>query len=74
MDVGQRFLVFSGVPNISTHEHCCFIIDFTWWVENDAEITSWLLKNIGVNNFKLEGIVLQFTTAELQSFFLLTWS
>lgn len=73
MDVVQRFIVFEVLPNTFTFEHCCFIVDFTWWVENDAEITSWLLKNIGVNNFKLDGVVLGFSTAELQSFFLITW-
>ena len=74
MVVGQRFVVFQGIVSCFTYEHCCFIVDFTWWVENDAEITSWLLKNIGVNNFKLDGVVLQFKTEELQSFFLLTWN
>lgn len=73
MDVEQRFVLFHGIPNIAYYEYCCFIVDFTWWVENDAEITSWLLKNIGVNNFKLDGIILQFRFEELLSFFLLTW-
>jgi hypothetical protein len=73
MDVAQRFIVFQNLTHTFAFEHCCFIVDFTWWVENDAEITSWLLKNIGVNNFKLDGIILGFATAELQCFFLLTW-
>jgi hypothetical protein len=73
MDVGQRFIIFENASTVTIYEHCCFIIDFTWWVQHDAEITSWLLKHIGVNNFKLDGVVLQFSTAELQSFFLLKW-
>ena len=59
------------IPSLQINGKWSLIIgDYTYWMNNEVELENWLVQN----DVTREGMVLQFDTEELRTWFVVRWS
>ena len=69
----ERFLIIN-IPNIIKNKKECWILvsDYSWYNSNYSDIKVWAKQCL--DDFKTEGMVIKFKTAEDRNFFLMRWA
>ncbi len=57
----------------SDPNHYLIIKDFSWWIQNERDIYSWMEINLPKGRMHHEGMVISMPTREQITVFLLTW-
>lgn len=72
MGEGQRF-ISTGPFDLEMPYYYLMIKDFTWWLDNEPKVYSWMEQHLPRGRLHHEGMVITFTHAKECSMFLLKW-